>query len=91
MGKGTGRPPGEALTRFTTSRGLAKVRNTPPPGLNNPDMIGSSPRPTLAVTSVYDVRREMSCSRYESCLDYASENDWSGFHCDACSFCKETR
>jgi hypothetical protein len=89
MGKGTGRAPGEALARFVASRALAKDTSTPPPGLNDPEMIGSSPRPTLAVTSVYDVSRKMNCSRYTRCLDYATENKWSGFHCDACSFHKE--
>lgn len=48
--------------------------------------MGSNPQKAMAVSNVYDLRRETTCSRYRDCLNYAEAKGWNGFHCEACKF-----
>jgi hypothetical protein len=43
-----------------------------------------SPAPTKAAARSQDVRRNVYCTHYGTCLDYAIRKYWEGFTCDEC-------
>ena len=43
-----------------------------------------SPAPSKAATSLQEVRRNVYCTHYGTCLDYALRKCWDGFTCDGC-------
>lgn len=54
------------------------------PGLPVIAPSGCNPQRAMDVSSVFDLRRNTECKKYDECLSHAAKMDWQGFHCEAC-------
>ncbi len=44
----------------------------------------ATPTPYMTVESISQVKRQVFCRHYDSCLDIAIEKRWRGFSCEKC-------